>query len=118
GEYSRENVTGAISAYRQALSLEADNVQALNNLAWLYATQPRDSGFFRPQRALELARMAADNSQQPHVLDTLAESYFINGQYEKAFTVEEKALSAAGVNRGHYREQLEKFRRAADRNIP
>lgn len=116
--YSRENVEGAISAYRQALSLDADNVQALNNLAWLYATEPEDSAFFRPEKALELARQAADNSDQPHVLDTLAESYFINGQYEKAVAVEEKALSAAGINRSHYRAQLEKFRQAADRKTP
>ncbi|MCF8094299.1 MAG: M48 family metalloprotease [Desulfobacteraceae bacterium] len=111
--YSRDNPDAAVSAYQKALSMEPDNVRALNNLAWLYATEPRESRFFNPEKALVLAKKAAEKSDEPHVLDTLAEGYFVNGQYEKAVAVEKKAMSAAKVNRAHYRRQLEKFRKAA-----
>ncbi len=111
--FSRDKLDEAVSAYRDALSLDSGNVRALNNLAWLYATASKDSGLFRPEKALELAKKAAEKSGEPHVLDTLAESYFVNGKYGKAIAVEEKALSAAGSNQSHYRGQLKKFRRAA-----
>lgn len=111
--YSRNDPESAETAYRQALALDPDNVRALNNLAWLYATAPRQSPLFRPEKAMELAKRAARQSQQPHVLDTLAECYFVNGRYEKAVEIGKRALSASSGDRAYYREQLEKFQKAS-----
>lgn len=116
--YTRGRLGKAERAYRQALSVDDENVQALNNLAWLYATSPEKSGFYRPQQALELAEKAAAGSSEPHVLDTLAESYYVNGMYEKAFETGQLALSKAGADRGHFRKQLEKFTRALQEDNP
>jgi len=37
---------------------------------------------------------AANLSSKPHILDTLGQSYFINGRYEEAVQALEKALAA------------------------
>ncbi|MFP4193716.1 MAG: M48 family metalloprotease [Desulfobacterales bacterium] len=113
--YFRENLAEAEKFYQKALSIDNGDIRALNNLAWLYATSPEKSKFYRPKQALELAKKAAEISSEPHVLDTLAESYFINGMAEKAIEPEKTALSKAGANRPHYRKQLEKYKKAAEK---
>jgi ribulose-5-phosphate 4-epimerase/fuculose-1-phosphate aldolase len=54
----------------------------------------------------------------PHILDTLAEAYFINGMLEKAIETEIKALALAKEKRGYYKEQLERFRKAGKSEMP
>ncbi|MFW6283804.1 MAG: M48 family metalloprotease [Desulfosalsimonas sp.] len=114
--YSRNNLSAATEAYQQALDLDAGNVAALNNLAWIYATSEPETGMFKPQQALELAQKAADRSLAPHVTDTLAEALFVNRQYEKAVEAAEKALSAATDRRDYYRSQLRRFEQALEDN--
>ncbi len=113
--YHRQNLAGAAGAYERAIALNPDEATALNNLAWLYATS--DAAALRnPERALALARRAAELDPAPHVLDTLAESYFVNGMHEAAAEAGERALQRAeerGEDAAYFREQLEKFRRAA-----
>lgn len=116
--YFRENLAEAEKAYRNALSVDDKDVRALNNLAWLYATSPENSNFYRPEQALKLAEKAAKTSSEPHVLDTLAESYFVNGMYQEAIEAEKQALSRAGADKPHYRKQLNKYRKAAKEKIP
>lgn len=111
--YSEEILANAVDAYEQAIRLEPDNTRALNNLAWLYATAEKEK-FFRPKRALELARRAASLEKAPHILDTLAESYFINDEFEKAIEVEQQAMERARGDASHYRQQLKKFRKALE----
>ena len=60
-----------------------------------------------------LARRAVELDPSPHVWDTLAESYFVNGRYAEAAAAEQKALDGAPSNRGYYEEQLRKFEEAA-----
>ena len=115
--FSEENYRKAADAYEQALQIEPENTRALNNLAWLYATAEKEP-FYRPERALALAKRAAGLEKEPHILDTLAESYFINGQYQKAIEVEKQAMKMAKDDISHYREQLKRFRRAVDGNPP
>ncbi len=110
--YQNQQYRKAETAYRKALAHDPDHIQALNNLAWLYATCP-DTRLQNPMEALELAQRAAALSDEAHVLDTLAESYFINGDYANAIAAGEKALAAARENRPYYRDQLEKFRSQA-----
>lgn len=106
------DLSKSVRAYQQTISLDPDNARALNNLAWLYATS-EDPDHFRPQKALELARKAADLSRQAYILDTLAESYYVNEKYEKAVEAGREALERATDDPGYYRRQLEKFKTAA-----
>jgi tetratricopeptide (TPR) repeat protein len=78
----------------------------------LYATA-EDRYFRNPARALDLAKAAASLLEEPHILDTLAQCYFVNGQYVKALETAQHALRLARENRTYYQEQVEKFRKAA-----
>ena len=106
--YSRQNYAQTIEAYEQSIMLEPHNPKALNNLAWLLATC-EDQDFRRPQRALGLAQKAAALEKAPHILDTLAESYYVNGEFEAAVAAAMRALDLATGNRFYYQKQLKKF---------
>lgn len=108
--YSRKDYEKTIEAYKRSIAKAPGKPQSLNNLAWLYATC-EEPGFRDPAAALTLARKAIALQEAPHILDTLAESYFINGNYEEAIATGTQALGLAEKNRDYYREQLEKFNR-------
>ena len=111
-KYSREDYRATVEAYETALDLDADNVQVLNNLAWLYATC-EDEQFRNPPRALELALRAVERAPNAaHILDTLAESYFVNGDRTAAIRYAHKAMAAAEGPKDHYQRQLERFQHA------
>lgn len=98
----------AIEAYENSIILDPDNPETLNNMAWLYATCEND--YFRnPERALELAKKAAHLKKVPHILDTLAESYFVNQQYEMAVQNGQRALELSGRDRAVYLKNLKKY---------
>ncbi len=91
----------------------------LNNLAWLHATS-RDIRFRNGERALSLARRALVAAPSAHyVWSTLAEAYYVSGQYQQAARAAQQALRQArehgAENRqiGEYRRLLEKCRQAA-----
>jgi predicted Zn-dependent protease len=108
--FSESAYRKAAASYEKALEQDPENARALNNLAWLHATV-HEADLFQPEKALALARRAVRRKPEPHVLDTLAEAYYVNGDYEKAIEIEQQALARAKGNVRHYREQLEKFRR-------
>jgi tetratricopeptide (TPR) repeat protein len=110
--YETGNLSGVQQAYEASLKLNPENPHVLNNLAWLYATA-KDPRFRNPARALDLAKAAAGLLEEPHILDTLAECYFVNGQYAKALETAQHALRLARENRTYYQEQVEKFRKEA-----
>jgi Zn-dependent protease with chaperone function len=110
--YSMNDFEGVSYAYEKSLTLKPRNAQVLNNLAWLYATC-EDHRYRDSQRALKLAKQAAEFERSPHILDTLAESYYVNGMYEQAIGAGKQALKLAKKNRSYYLEQLEKFKEAA-----
>ena len=58
---------------------------------------------------MELAEKAASINKSSHILDTLAESYFVNGRREAAIAAGKQALNLARDNHSYYKEQLEKF---------
>jgi len=60
-----------------------------------------------------LPKKAAEIEKSPHILDTLAESFYVNSQFEKAVAAEMEALDLAPKNRTHYENQLAKFKAAA-----
>ena len=110
--YSQTKYSDAIGAYEKALALNDRLPEVLNNLAWLYATC-EDRDLRRPDTALVLALKAIELKYASHILDTLAESYFVNGQVYKAVETAEAALNQATQNHPYYRKQLEKFRHVA-----
>jgi Zn-dependent protease with chaperone function len=101
----------AIKAYKHALDLAPDNPEILNNIAWIYATAD-DPEFKKPEEALIFASMAANLKPAGYILDTLAESFFINGYVEKAIATEEKALKKDPSKTDYYQAQLQRFKKA------
>ena len=61
------------------------------------------------KKALELSIQAARLQPKAHILDTLAESYFINGFKDEAIATARLALQKANEKRSYYKEQLIKF---------
>jgi tetratricopeptide (TPR) repeat protein len=110
--YSRNEYAGAVEAYEKAILLGAEGPEIFNNLAWLYATC-EEAGLRSPERALELAQKALSLSSAPHILDTLAESYFVNGRFDDAVSAGLRAYEAATADRSYFEGQLKKFREAA-----
>jgi tetratricopeptide (TPR) repeat protein len=86
----------AAAAYRKALRLGDRSPEVLNNLAWLLAAG-RNPGLRSPQEAVELAREAAELTENadPSVLDTLAAAYAAAGQRDDAIEAARRALALA-----------------------
>ena len=114
--YSNNNYPETIKAYEQSLWINLNNPHALNNLAWLYATCEIES-FRNPKKALELAKRAVQLEESPHILDTLAESYYVNGLFEQAISVERRALEITTKDRDYYQKQLLKFKLAMKKSV-
>jgi len=89
--YEDEAFVYSIAAYEKSISMAPNNPEALNNLAWIYATSSV-SALRSPVQALVYAQKAAALKPAPHVLDTLAESYYVNGHYESQLRKFEEAL--------------------------
>ena len=109
--HSRKEYHEAATAYEKALQQQPDSSKILNNLAWLLVTCD-DQSLRNPARALEYARRAAETEPAPHILDTLAESYYANGDIDQAIETEQEALQLLPDNRDYYEKQLDKFKKA------
>ncbi len=111
--FGRRQYAQAVAAYQNALQMEPGSAIVLNNFAWLLATCG-DPSYRDPTRALALAERAAAIEKAPHVLDTLAESLYLNGRIPQAIQAAEAALEMAKTNRAYYQGQLDKFRAALE----
>ncbi|MBW2592118.1 MAG: M48 family metalloprotease [Deltaproteobacteria bacterium] len=107
--HNRKNYPEAVTAYENALQLQPDSPQILNNLAWLLVTC-ENQGLRNPIKALDYAHRAAEIKTAPHILDTLAESYYVNGNIGQAIETEKKALQLMPEDKSYYEKQLERFR--------
>ena len=87
----------------------------MNIAAWAFATSS-DPAIRNPALALEYARkaVAAGNDHpDPNHLDTLAEAYYVNGQYDDAVKTEQRAIALASADaKGQFEKSLEKYQRA------
>ncbi|MEM1189204.1 MAG: XrtA/PEP-CTERM system TPR-repeat protein PrsT [Pseudomonadota bacterium] len=83
----------ALSVYSEIVSQEADNVAALNNLAWML--RDRD-----PQKALDYIDRAIAVTSDPSVnlLDTKAQVHLANGNLRQARRAIDEALGIAPQN--------------------
>ena len=109
--YNVGNWAGTQRAWEKSLALKPNNALVLNNLAWFYATC-EDESFRDSYRALALAKLAVNLDPAPHIWDTLAESYYVNGRYRDAVAAARRALSRAAEKRSYYEGQLKKFEAA------
>ena len=85
-QLSQEQMDNAIISYEKALTLQDDNILALNNLAWLYKDSQPKIALKLIQKALVVAPDAAA------VNDTLASIYLATQQYDEALIAIRKAL--------------------------
>jgi len=114
------NESESLDAYHKALDLGSPD--GANGVAWILATS-KDPAIRNPARALEYARKAISSrkdSPNPSHLDTLAEAYYANGQYQEAVQTEQQAIAlVAAESRGSYEKSLEKYQHAiSDRGGP
>ena len=112
--FSSKNYIGTIKAYEKSIAIKPDNPEIINNLAWLYATC-EDQSLRDPKKAISLAKKALDLKETPHILDTLAESYYVNEKYKDAVEAEKRALDLTPKNRFYYEKQLKRFMKAAQK---
>jgi membrane associated rhomboid family serine protease len=76
---------------------EKGSAVVLNNVAWVMATSP-DPALKNPTAALTYAQRAVRAEQEKpraFILDTLAQAYYANEQYEQALATEYRALASA-----------------------
>ena len=99
----------ARDAWENVLRIDPENLHALNNLAWLYATC-EDRSLRNPGKALALSEKAVKISREPYVLDTYAEASFLNNDMVNAVKAAKEALSKASPSRKpYYKQQLSRF---------
>jgi tetratricopeptide (TPR) repeat protein len=102
----------ALESLQKGLEVDPGNAGILNHMAWFYATT-EDPALRDPAKALAYAQRAveASNGKDANFLDTLAEAYYANQEFDEAIETEERALDITpGVDA--YQNQLEKFRDA------
>jgi tetratricopeptide (TPR) repeat protein len=88
----------AIAHYREALRLQPKLWPALNNLAWILATDP-DPANRDGQVAVQLAEQASalTSGREPRVLGTLAAAYAEAGRFPKAVDAVQRASALAAA---------------------
>lgn len=101
----------ARKAYEYSIGLNPEQPGILNNFAWMLLTAD-DESQRDPERALTLARKSVQMEETQHHMDTLAEAYYQNGMYMEAYRAAKRALQLSTQDRGYYRRQLEKMKKA------
>jgi Zn-dependent protease with chaperone function len=107
--YGREMFEKAVRSYENVLKIAPQNLQALNNLAWLLLTC-KDESILDPKKALALARRAVAVGTPSYVLDTYAEACWQNGFDREALKAAVKAFEKAEDRHDYYRSQIQKFK--------
>jgi len=102
----------ALHSLEAGVEADPGNAGLLNHLAWLYATIENPT-LRDPAKALAYAQRAveASNGTDANILDTLAEAYYANQQFDAAIETEQRALEIAPEPEAH-QNQLNKFRDA------
>lgn len=100
-----------METYEKILPIEAAG--AHNEIAWLMATS-KHPDIFDPEAAVEHANAAVELQPQPWYIDTLAEAYYAQGEYDLAIAIIREAMAKEPKDIEYYRGQLEKFRMARE----
>jgi tetratricopeptide (TPR) repeat protein len=90
----------AVVHYEQAIKSEPKLVAALNNLAWILATDANEK-IRNGSRAVELAERACQLTEwkEPFLMGTLAAGYAEAGHFTNAVAIAEKACAVARSNK-------------------
>jgi tetratricopeptide (TPR) repeat protein len=90
------NAAAAVPHYRETLRLAPDALEALNNLAWILASNPSDA-LRDGQEAVRLAERACELAQRREalLLGTLAAAYAEAGRFADAVKAAEQARQLA-----------------------
>ena len=90
----------AIAHYEKAIEAQPDLVEALTNLAWIFASSS-DANIRNGPKAVELAEKACrlTGDTNPVVLRTLAAAYATNKSFDKALETSRRALQSAQAQR-------------------
>jgi tetratricopeptide (TPR) repeat protein len=85
-----------LAYWRQALRKDPDNLQVLNDTAWVLATSS-DATVRDGNAAMPLAEHAVQltSEREPAILGTLAAAYAETGRYDKAIELEQRATELA-----------------------
>jgi protein O-mannosyl-transferase len=96
--YQQGRTLDAMTHWYEALSLRPTSASALNELAWVRATNPEGS-LRDGDEAVELAQRAVQlpGGQRPEVLDTLAAAYAEVGRFAAAVETAEHARAMASA---------------------
>jgi tetratricopeptide (TPR) repeat protein len=86
----------AVAEYRKSIELRPDSIEALNNLAWILATNP-NTELKNAEEAVRLATRACTLSEfkRPSMLGTLGAAYAAAGRFDDAILTTEKGLELA-----------------------
>lgn len=104
GEKEKELV---VEIMDRIISEKSKDPEVYNNFAWELATRK-----VNPKKAIEIGLMAHQLAPtDANIMDTLAEAYYSDNQFEKAVEWEKKALELEKMNEG-FKRQLEKFKNA------
>jgi tetratricopeptide (TPR) repeat protein len=90
----------AVVHYELAIKSEPKLVAALNNVAWIFATDP-DQKIRNGSRAIEFAERACQLTEwkEPFLMGTLAAGYAEAGRFTNAVAIAEKACAVARSNK-------------------
>ncbi len=102
----------AIADFEKALELDPENINVLNNFAWVLATSP-DDALRDGRRAIELATKACELTEYKadYILSTLAAGYAEVGDFDTAIKWSKKAVEVADPeNKDQLAKELESYR--------
>jgi len=107
--YERDDLAAAEKLFRRLVDWRPDEPRFLNNLAWLLLTRPPHD----PVRLAEgqrLAEVAAAESEEAFIWDTLAEARLRAGRPQAALFAARRALALARSGRGRGDAPLNYYR--------
>ena len=84
----------AITQLKQALEIQPDNLRAMNNLAWIWATDP-DATPGQVEEAVELARRAAQQVRRAQAEGATLEAGVENAVMDTLEKAESRRISTA-----------------------
>ena len=101
-----------VESCEAVVRLSPNDARTWNILAWSYATAV-DARFKNPARALAYAQKAVSLTGEKNagILDTLAEAYYVNANYDRAIATEKKALALDPANES-FKKSIERYQQA------